>query len=131
MGISTINGIPAEQWNERQRQWAERMAIRQPIENIDLRKLVNQLLTQHWQHECLIELTNPRFGNLQPKLTISWAAPGATDRSYLRHSRGPGTGTFWDVYGDDFHTPELALIQLSKAYPPPRVDCVIPTHGDD
>ena len=28
---------------------------------------------------------------------------------YLRYSKGPGMGCFWDIYGDDFLTPELAF----------------------
>lgn len=36
---------------------------------------------------------------------------------WLRYSKGPQTGTFWDAYGDDFHTVELARTELAKAPP--------------
>jgi hypothetical protein len=38
---------------------------------------------------------------------------------YLRYSKGPGQGHIWDVYGDDYLTPELALIALLEAPIPP------------
>lgn len=39
--------------------------------------------------------------------------------SFLRYSEGPRQGVFWDMYGDDFLTPELALIALLQAPVPP------------
>ncbi len=39
-------------------------------------------------------------------------------KSYLRHSRGPRQGHFWDIYGDDYQSPELALVALLQAEPP-------------
>jgi hypothetical protein len=39
--------------------------------------------------------------------------------NFLRHSGGPRTGSFWDLYGDDFLTVELATVELSKAPPCP------------
>ena len=36
----------------------------------------------------------------------------------FEHGGGPATGTFWDNYGDDFLTPELALVELAKADAP-------------
>lgn len=41
--------------------------------------------------------------------------------AFLRHSKGPKQGHGWDIYGDDYQTPELALIALSNAPPPPMV----------
>ena len=40
---------------------------------------------------------------------------------YLRHSKGPRQGHSWDTYGDDYQTPELALIALLSAPPPPHL----------
>lgn len=40
--------------------------------------------------------------------------------SFLRHSCGPRQGHFWDVYGDDYLTPSLALLALVEAPVPPR-----------
>lgn len=39
--------------------------------------------------------------------------------SFLRYSKGPMQGYFWDVYGDDFLTPELAILSLMQAPIPP------------
>lgn len=40
-------------------------------------------------------------------------------QSFLRHSRGPLQGHFWDIYGEDYQSPELALVALLQAPPPP------------
>lgn len=39
--------------------------------------------------------------------------------SFLRHSKGPRQGHFWDMYGDDYLSPELALMALLEAPVPP------------
>ena len=39
--------------------------------------------------------------------------------SYLRYSKGPRQGYFWDMYGDDFLSPSIALLALSRAPVPP------------
>lgn len=39
--------------------------------------------------------------------------------NYLRYSKGPDQGYFWDVYGEHFINFEIALIALSKAPIPP------------
>jgi hypothetical protein len=44
---------------------------------------------------------------------------GEADCCFLRHSNGPRQGHFWDEYGDDYLTPELALIALLRAPVPP------------
>jgi len=38
---------------------------------------------------------------------------------FLRHSVGPRQGFRWDIYGDDFQSPELALLALMQAPVPP------------
>jgi hypothetical protein len=40
-------------------------------------------------------------------------------KDFLRHSAGPSQGHFWDVYGDDYLTPELALLAVVQAPIPP------------
>lgn len=141
--ITTINGVPVGEWNERQATWEAKMAIRLPIEQFDMRRLVNRLLNQHWMHECVIQVSDP---NVEANGVVDHSIPypqrirgihvyfpyvgheGKEARWCLRYSHGPGTGTFWDSIADDFHSPELALIELAKAYPPPSLG-VIPTHG--
>lgn len=47
--------------------------------------------------------------------------------SFMRHSSGPAQGFFWDMYGDDFQNPSIALLALCQAPPPPflvRMDYV-------
>lgn len=44
---------------------------------------------------------------------------GALYTAYLRHSAGPRQGHFWDMYGDDYLSPELALMALLQAPTPP------------
>jgi hypothetical protein len=39
--------------------------------------------------------------------------------SFLRYSAGPRQGHFWDMYGDDYQTPALALMALLEAPIPP------------
>ena len=39
---------------------------------------------------------------------------------WLRHSKGPRTGTFWDIYGDDFLNVDIARAELAKAPPVPE-----------
>lgn len=41
--------------------------------------------------------------------------------SFLRYSAGPQQGHFWDLYGSDYLTPELALIALLEAPIPPTL----------
>lgn len=55
---------------------------------------------------------------------------------FLRYSKGPETGTFWDAYGEDFHTVDLARSELAKAPPvrtdKPYVTFTLPIHmGED
>jgi len=40
---------------------------------------------------------------------------GKPYRVFLRHSKGPRQGHDWDSYGDDYQTPELALMALLQA----------------
>ena len=42
--------------------------------------------------------------------------------SFLRYMGGPIASYFWDLYGDDMYTPELALLALSRAPSPLRED---------
>lgn len=49
--------------------------------------------------------------------------------SFLRYSRGPKQGYFWDVYGDDFMTVGLALLALRETNKPvgkPYLEFVLP-----
>ena len=58
----------------------------------------------HWMNECEILQKNDKLVVYCKKFDC-----------HLRYSKGPKQGFFWDIYGDDFHSYELALVGLSKA----------------
>lgn len=135
-GLATINGIPAEDFNERQGQWqAACNTLNLKPEMFDLEKLVKTLAGQTWMRQCEIIPAymppNPR-ADTQPRCVVRYRDPlrgpvqeGERDGyTYLRHSGGPLQGTFWDIYGDDFHSPELALVMLAVSPPPNRCQFV-------
>ena len=86
---------------------------------VDAERLVRVLLHYRWQRECesVPDYLPPyaRDGD-RPRCVIRYG------QSFLRHSAGPRADAFWDCYGDDFLSPELALLALSKAAPPPHAE---------
>jgi hypothetical protein len=114
-----------------QEAWQKRMAVRQDASRFDVQRLVNLLLTQHWMHECkIIPDYMPPYPRADTRSTCQvWYPYKDGSETGLRYSKGPLQGYFWDNYGEDFHSPELALIALSQAPAPPRVEGIIPTHG--
>jgi hypothetical protein len=125
---STANDMCPDCFKAAQEEWQKRYQNRQDAGGLDAQKLVNLLLTQLWQHECQI-ITDfmPNFPqpDTQPKCIIRHCAD--ENHQFLRYSAGPLQGYFWDVYGDDFHSPELAIFALSMA-PTPRGAICVPTH---
>ena len=106
------------------------MAVRQAPSQFDMDKLVRLLLTEHWMHECeIIPQYMPPFprDDTRPTCQLRCANEGGA-AWFLRYSNGPLQGYFWDVYGDDMHSPELALLAISRSPPPPGVR-TIQTHG--
>lgn len=92
--------------------------------NFDLNNLVSNLIIHRWQRHCVIsktKLTGNGFGTIPLKLIVSYTSNDGTV-NYLRYSTGPSTWFFWDVYGDDFLNPEIALLAISKCPPPPNVE---------
>lgn len=111
--------------------WIAKMAIRQDPAQFDMQRLVGLLLTQHWMHECeIITDYMPPFprDDTQPRCVVAFVYDDGS-KAYLRHSRGPLQGWSWDIYGDDLHDANLALVAISSAPAPPRIDYCIPTHG--
>jgi hypothetical protein len=128
---STCNGLCPDCFNTEQTAWQKRMAIRMDVSKLDVAKLVAILFTQHWMHECkIIPDYMPPFpsATTRPTCQIQYTYEDGTT-THLRHSNGPLQGFFWDIYGDDFHSPELAVAMLAQAPAPTRVHAVIPTHG--
>lgn len=83
-------------------------------------QLVELLLYQPWheQVEFIADYMPPYpQKDTRPKFVIRYKPAEA----FLRRSCGPKQGFFWDMYGDDFQTAELAVLALSQA--PAPVDC--------
>lgn len=128
---SLANDLCIPCWNVATEKWQKRMAIRQDAGQFDPQRLVNLLLTQHWMHKCqIIPAYMPPFPrpDTRPRCVVRYIYDSGED-TFLRHSGGPLQGFFWDMYGDDLNSPELALIAISQAPPPHRVHACIPTHG--
>lgn len=81
----------------------------------EMTRLLGAMLAYQWQRECEII---PDYMPPYPRHDTKPTCVVKHGDSFLRYSCGPGTGTFWDVYGDNFLNPELALVELSKAHPP-------------
>lgn len=110
--------------------WQKKMAIRQDPGQFNLDQLIRVLLTQHWMHECkIIPDYMPPYPRPETRPTCQVCYPYEDGTaSWLRYSAGPLQGYFWDLYGGNMYTPELALLAISQAPAPPRVN-VVPTHG--
>lgn len=104
--------------------WQARMRVRQDAGRFNCQKLINLLLQSHWMHECEI-ISNYN----DTKYCVVRYTYKSGEQTFLRYSNGPLQGYFWDIYGDDMNSIELALLALSNAPPPHRIDVVIPTHG--
>lgn len=80
--------------------------------------LRDALLTERWQRECEI-LPQYREPHQKPEdARTRCVVRHVPSDLFLRYSRGPRTGTFWDVYGEDFLTEALATVELAKAPAP-------------
>jgi hypothetical protein len=94
--------------------------------NVD--RLIKDLLNFEWQRNCdIVPDYRPPYdkGEGFAKCVVRYRYSTGHE-IFLRYSQGPRQGYFWDVYGSDMHRPELALVALSQAPPPPRVGTVIP-----
>lgn len=90
-------------------------------ELFSIESILLYLLTEDWHSECeIIPDYMPPYPHEDTKPTVQIRHNNGTKYpAFLRYSKGPAQGFFWDAYGDDFHNSELALIALSKA-PTPR-----------
>lgn len=88
---------------------------------LNTERLVEYLLTEDWHSECeIIPDYMPPYPREDTRPTVVVRHNNGTKYpAFLRYSKGPRQGFSWDIYGDDFHNPELALIALSQA-PTPR-----------
>lgn len=83
--------------------------------------LMGLLLDEPWHQQCDIipdyMPPSPR-PDTRPSVQVRFN-DGTEHPPFLRYSKGPKQGYFWDIYGDDMHSIELAVLALSQA-PAPR-----------
>lgn len=102
----------------------------------DLAEL-KRLMFKHsaWVRGCeiLVSLSSEaKASDKSPAVFIRYKA--GEEYAYLRHSKGPLQGYFWDIYGDDFQSMALATLALYKAPPPRNVDplhFIVPRSEDE
>lgn len=85
-------------------------------ESIKLTSLINCFLDQPWHKECEII---PDFMPKNPGPDTKPTVKIKCGEWFLRHSKGPKQEYFWDVYGDDMYSVEVAIYALTKTQPPP------------
>lgn len=88
---------------------------------VDGGKLAALLLDQDWHKQCdIVPDYMPPFPREDTRPTVQVRFNNGSEYPpFLRHSCGPKQGFFWDIYGDDMQTVELAVLALSQA-PAPR-----------
>lgn len=96
-------------------------------DQFDLAKLIKEMLAidhhtmaNRWRADCeIIRDYMPPFPRKDTRPTCQ--VRYIPSDSFLRWSAGVVQGYFWDLYGDDCLSPELALLALLRAPPPPCV----------
>lgn len=85
------------------------------IPKFDSIRLLEILFSQNWQRECeIIPDYKARFDDSN-KTRVVVKYPNEFEDVFLRYSAGPQQGYFWDVYGDDMLSVELAIYALHMA----------------
>lgn len=84
-------------------------------------ELKRHLLDQPWHEKCeIIPDYMPPYPQPDTRPTVQVRYNDGTQYPpFLRYSRGPKQGFFWDMYGEDMQSVALAILALSKA-PTPR-----------
>lgn len=88
---------------------------------INLEKLLALLFDQPWHKSCeIVPDYMPPNPRPDTKPTVQVRCNNDSEYpAFLRYSNGPKQEYFWDIYGDNMHTVELAVFSLSRA-PAPR-----------
>ncbi len=95
---------------------------KEKLMNVDTNKLVNLLLDQFWHKQCeILPDYKPPHAHCDAKPTVQIKFQGTSYPLFLRYSRGPKQGYFWDIYGDDMHSIEVAILALSRAPVPSSI----------
>lgn len=86
-------------------------------------KLRDLLLDQPWHSRCeIIPDYMPPYPREDTRPTIQIQYDDGTEyKPRLRYSKGPQQGYFWDIYGEDMQTIELAVWAISQAPAPVNV----------
>lgn len=94
---------------------------------IDVAALIGFMLDQPWHKQCeIIPDYMPPFPRPETRPSVQVKCNGGTDHSlFLRYSKGPKQGYFWDIYGDDMDSIELAVFALSQAPAPLTVGPIV------
>lgn len=90
---------------------------------LDSDELLRCLTPFQWQRDCEIipaYLPEHAKSDTKPKCVVRHALTGL----FLRYSKGPRQGYFWDIYGEDMHSPELALVSLYGAPMPNAIRAI-------
>lgn len=86
------------------------------IPDFKIENLLDLLFTQKWQKECvIIPDYMPQYTTKKTKPTVVVKYPNKYEDVFLRYSVGPQQCYFWDTYGDNFVTVELAIMALHQA----------------
>ena len=97
------------------------------VDDVDVEKLIEIFLDEPWHYECRIlpEYMPPHpQESTRPTVQVHFR-PDVEHNPCLRYSHGPKQGFFWDVYGDDFQSVELAIVALAQAPAPVDVGPVV------
>jgi hypothetical protein len=93
------------------------------IQHINLKEFISLYSKEKsWINECIIipgyMPPNPSE-DTRSSVVVKMIRKGLGNALFLRHSKGPLQGYFWDMYGSDMHSPELALYALLNSPQPP------------
>jgi hypothetical protein len=88
--------------------------------SVDASKLILLILDESWHEKCeIIPDYMPKYPREETLPTVQVRYnDGSEYPPMLRYSKGPKQGFFWDIYGEDMQTVELAILALSKAPTP-------------
>ena len=94
---------------------------------LDVTALIGFMLDQPWHQQCeIIPDYMPPFPRPDTRPSVQIKFHDGTDYPpFLRYSKGPKQGYFWDIYGDDMHSIELAVFALSQAPAPLNVGPIV------
>lgn len=99
--------------------------IAELVEQTNIEQLIDELLDQPWHVRCdvipdYLPPNTTKHDDTRPRVVVCYNN-GTEYPAFLRYSKGPKQGFFWDYYGDDMQSVALAIIALSRAPTPVNV----------